>query len=110
MLPTLNGDRRVSSKAEYPAGQRPEPARHGGAGEEQAALARAVIGGLVFGQNQVSDGEVLDQEQALDFYVNKLGLEKGSDVKQGPFRWLTVRVPGDVTEIFLEEPGPPLRT
>src|SRR2546427_12681820 len=52
--------------------------------------------------------KVLDQDQALDFYVNKLGLEKGSDIKQGAFRWLTVRVPGDVTEIFLEEPGPPL--
>src|SRR5712672_914634 len=56
----------------------------------------------------VTSVKVLDQEQALDFYVNKLGLEKGSDVKKGPFRGLTVRVPGDVTEIFLEEPGPPL--
>jgi catechol 2,3-dioxygenase-like lactoylglutathione lyase family enzyme len=51
---------------------------------------------------------VLDQEEALDFYVNKLGLEKGQDVRQGSFRWLTVRVPGGDTEIFLEEPGPPL--
>ena len=53
--------------------------------------------------------KVLDQDQALDFYVNKLGLEVGSDIKQGPFRWLTVRVPSDPgTEIFLEEPGPPV--
>jgi catechol 2,3-dioxygenase-like lactoylglutathione lyase family enzyme len=52
--------------------------------------------------------KVLDQDEALDFYVNKLGLEKGQDIKQGPFRWLTVRVPGDATEIFLEEPGAPL--
>ena len=52
--------------------------------------------------------KVLDQDEALDFYVNKLGLEKGQDIKQGPFRWLTVRVPGDSVEIFLEEPGPPL--
>ncbi len=52
---------------------------------------------------------VLDQDEALDFYVNKLGLEKGQDIKQGPFRWLTVRVQGDPgIEIFLEEPGPPL--
>jgi catechol 2,3-dioxygenase-like lactoylglutathione lyase family enzyme len=52
---------------------------------------------------------VLDQEAALDFYVNKLGLEVGKDIKQGPFRWLTVRVPGEPDlEIFLEEPGPPL--
>jgi catechol 2,3-dioxygenase-like lactoylglutathione lyase family enzyme len=52
---------------------------------------------------------VLDKEEALDFYVNKLGLEKGNDVRQGDYRWLTVRVPGDgATEISLEEPGPPL--
>ena len=52
---------------------------------------------------------VLDKEEALDFYVNKLGLEKGNDVQQGEYRWLTVRVPGDEpTEISLEQPGPPL--
>jgi extradiol dioxygenase family protein len=52
---------------------------------------------------------VLDKDEALDFYVNKLGLEKGADVTQGDYRWLTVRVPGhkDV-EISLEQPGPPL--
>jgi catechol 2,3-dioxygenase-like lactoylglutathione lyase family enzyme len=52
---------------------------------------------------------VLDQDQALDFYVNKLGLEVGQDINQGPFRWLTVRFPGDPgVEIFLEQPGPPV--
>jgi catechol 2,3-dioxygenase-like lactoylglutathione lyase family enzyme len=52
---------------------------------------------------------VLDKEEALDFYVNKLGLEKGNDVQQGDYRWLTVRAPGDQpTEISLEQPGPPL--
>ena len=52
---------------------------------------------------------VLDQNEALDFYVNKLGLEVARDIKQGPFRWLTVRVPSDPgIEIFLEQPGPPL--
>ena len=52
---------------------------------------------------------VLDKEEALEFYVDKLGLEKGNDVKQGSYRWLTVRVPGDSgTEISLEQPGPPL--
>lgn len=52
---------------------------------------------------------VLDKDEALDFYVNKLGLEKGNDVQQGDYRWLTVRVPGDgATEISLEQPGPPL--
>ena len=52
---------------------------------------------------------VLDKDEALDFYVNKLGLEKGQDIKQGPFRWLTVREPSNPdVEIFLEVPGPPL--
>jgi catechol 2,3-dioxygenase-like lactoylglutathione lyase family enzyme len=52
---------------------------------------------------------VLDKDQALDFYVNKLGLEKGSDVRQGDYRWLTVRVPGELgTEVSLEQPGSPL--
>ena len=57
----------------------------------------------------VTSVKVLDQEEALDFYVNKLGLEKGQDIKQGPFRWLTVRFPSNPdVEIFLEEPGPPV--
>jgi catechol 2,3-dioxygenase-like lactoylglutathione lyase family enzyme len=53
---------------------------------------------------------VLDKDEALDFYVNKLGLEKGNDVKQGGYRWLTIRVPGEggVTEVSLEQPGAPL--
>jgi catechol 2,3-dioxygenase-like lactoylglutathione lyase family enzyme len=51
---------------------------------------------------------VLDKEEALGFYVDKLGLEKGNDVRQGDYRWLTVRVPGEETEISLEQPGPPL--
>ena len=52
---------------------------------------------------------VLDKEEALDFYVGKLGLEVGSDVRQGSYRWLTVRVPGEHgTEISLEQPGAPL--
>ena len=52
---------------------------------------------------------VLDKEEALDFYVNKLGLEVGNDVRQGDYRWLTVRVPGNPDiEVSLEQPGPPL--
>lgn len=52
---------------------------------------------------------VLDKDEALAFYVDMLGLEKGSDVRQGDYRWLTVRVPGAPgTEISLEQPGPPL--
>ena len=52
---------------------------------------------------------VLDKDEALDFYINKLGLEVGSDFTQGNYRWLTVRVHGRPdTEISLEQPGPPL--
>jgi catechol 2,3-dioxygenase-like lactoylglutathione lyase family enzyme len=52
---------------------------------------------------------VLDKDEALDFYVNKLGLEIGDDFEQGTYRWLTVRVPGEPgIAVNLEEPGPPL--
>lgn len=37
---------------------------------------------------------VADQDQALDFYVGKLGLEVSNDQDLGFMRWLTVRVPG----------------
>jgi catechol 2,3-dioxygenase-like lactoylglutathione lyase family enzyme len=37
---------------------------------------------------------VLDHDRAVDFYVGKLGLEIGADADLGPFRWLTVQVPG----------------
>ena len=51
---------------------------------------------------------VLDQDIALDFYVDKLGLEVSADLDLGFMRWLTVRVPGDPgREILLEKPGPP---
>jgi predicted enzyme related to lactoylglutathione lyase len=33
---------------------------------------------------------VNDQDKALRFYTETLGFVKKSDVKQGPFRWLTV--------------------
>ena len=52
---------------------------------------------------------VKEIERTLDFYVDKLGLEKANDVTQGPYRWLTVRVPGQPDiEVSLEQPGPPL--
>jgi catechol 2,3-dioxygenase-like lactoylglutathione lyase family enzyme len=51
---------------------------------------------------------VLDQDEALDFYVGVLGLEVRADVDLGFMRWLTVGVPGDGDrEILLERPGPP---
>lgn len=51
---------------------------------------------------------VLDQDEALDFYVGTLGLEVSADMNFGPMRWLTVRVPGEAgRDILLEKPGPP---
>ena len=50
---------------------------------------------------------VLDQDQALDFYVGKLGLEVTDDVHFGVMRWLTVRVPGEDRLVLLERPDPP---
>ena len=50
---------------------------------------------------------VLDQDEALDFYVGKLGFEISADVDMGFMRWLTVNVPGDDRQILLEKPGPP---
>src|ERR1700720_3134873 len=51
---------------------------------------------------------VLDQDEALDFYVGKLGLEVSNDQDLGFMRWLTVRVPGQPgRDILLEKPGPP---
>jgi predicted enzyme related to lactoylglutathione lyase len=51
---------------------------------------------------------VLDQDEALDFYVGKLGLEINTDADLGFMRWLTVNVPGDPgRQILLEKPGPP---
>jgi predicted enzyme related to lactoylglutathione lyase len=51
---------------------------------------------------------VLDQDEALEFYVGKLGFEVADDVDLGFMRWLTVSVPGDPNRrILLEKPGPP---
>jgi catechol 2,3-dioxygenase-like lactoylglutathione lyase family enzyme len=51
---------------------------------------------------------VLDQDEAIDFYVGKLGLEINTDQDLGFMRWLTVNVPGDPErQILLEKPGPP---
>jgi catechol 2,3-dioxygenase-like lactoylglutathione lyase family enzyme len=51
---------------------------------------------------------VFDQDQALDFYVGKLGLEISNDQDLGFMRWLTVRVPGQPgRDILLEIAGPP---
>ena len=51
---------------------------------------------------------VLDQDEALDFYVGKLGFELNTDADLGFMRWLTVAVPGEPgRQILLEKPGGP---
>src|ERR671929_559069 len=48
---------------------------------------------------------VLDHDEAVDFYVGKLGLEVGVDADLGPFRWLTVHAPGqEGSELVLATP------
>jgi catechol 2,3-dioxygenase-like lactoylglutathione lyase family enzyme len=55
---------------------------------------------------------VHDQDEALAFYTEKLGLELRQDVtvpEMGNFRWLTVGLPGqDVALALLAIPGPPV--
>jgi catechol 2,3-dioxygenase-like lactoylglutathione lyase family enzyme len=36
---------------------------------------------------------VRDQDEALDFYVGKLGFKVDTDVRNGDYRWLTVQHP-----------------
>jgi catechol 2,3-dioxygenase-like lactoylglutathione lyase family enzyme len=54
-----------------------------------------------------------DQDEALAFYTEKLGLELREDVtvpEMGNFRWLSVGVPGqeDVAITLMAVPGPPV--
>ena len=55
---------------------------------------------------------VTDQDEALAFYTEKLGMEIREDVtvpELGNFRWLTVGVPGqDVAITLMAVPGPPV--
>jgi predicted enzyme related to lactoylglutathione lyase len=45
---------------------------------------------------------VHDQDEALRFYTEKLGFEKGDDRTMGDFRWLTVVPPGREVSIVLQ--------
>ena len=56
---------------------------------------------------------VHDQDEALAFYTEKLGMELREDVtvpEMGNFRWLSVGVPGqdDVAITLMAIPGPPV--
>jgi catechol 2,3-dioxygenase-like lactoylglutathione lyase family enzyme len=55
---------------------------------------------------------VHDQDEALEFYTEKLGLELRDDVtvpEMGNFRWLTVGPVGqpDIAVVLMSIPGPP---
>jgi catechol 2,3-dioxygenase-like lactoylglutathione lyase family enzyme len=52
---------------------------------------------------------VRDQDEALAFYVEKLGFEVHTDAKNGDYRWLTVQYPGqDGFQLGLFRPQAPL--
>jgi predicted enzyme related to lactoylglutathione lyase len=56
---------------------------------------------------------VHDQDEALAFYTEKVGMEVRADVtlaEMGDFRWLTVGPPGqdDVSIVLMAIPGPPV--
>jgi catechol 2,3-dioxygenase-like lactoylglutathione lyase family enzyme len=51
---------------------------------------------------------VLDQDEALDFYVGKLGMVVNTDADLGAMRWLTVNFPDQPDlQLSLMVPGPP---
>ena len=64
--------------------------------------------------NQLTHAQVWvqDQDEALAFYTEKLGMELREDVtvpEMGNFRWLSVGVPGqDVAITLMAVPGPPV--
>ena len=51
---------------------------------------------------------VRDQDEALAFYVDKLGFKVHTDAKNGSYRWLTVQHPDQPSfQLGLFKPGPP---
>jgi catechol 2,3-dioxygenase-like lactoylglutathione lyase family enzyme len=51
---------------------------------------------------------VRDQDEALAFYVEKLGFRVHTDVRNGDYRWLTVQHPDQPSlQLGLFKPGPP---
>jgi len=51
---------------------------------------------------------VQDQEEALEFYVGKLGFQVHTDVANGDYRWLTVQHPDQPSfQLGLFRAGPP---
>jgi catechol 2,3-dioxygenase-like lactoylglutathione lyase family enzyme len=52
---------------------------------------------------------VRNQDEALEFYVEKLGFRIHTDIRNGDFRWLTVQHPDQPSfQLGLFVPGPPV--
>jgi catechol 2,3-dioxygenase-like lactoylglutathione lyase family enzyme len=52
---------------------------------------------------------VRDQDEAVEFYVGKLGFRVHTDVKNGDYRWLTIQHPEQsFFQLGLFAPGPPV--
>ena len=52
---------------------------------------------------------VRDQDEAITFYVEKLGFVVHTDVRNGNYRWLTVQHPEQPSfQLGLFKPGPPV--
>ena len=58
---------------------------------------------------QVVGVYVRDQDEAVAFYVDKLGFRIHTDVRNGDYRWLTVQHPDQPSfQLGLFVPGPPV--
>src|SRR5438445_986683 len=82
------------------------PSKHSSFGEAPAAALPYLDPML----NRISHTfiHVLDQDEALDFYVGKLGMVVSTDADIGTMRWLTVKFPDQPdVELVLMKPGPP---
>jgi catechol 2,3-dioxygenase-like lactoylglutathione lyase family enzyme len=66
------------------------------------------------GQVKMANAQVwvLDQDEALEFWTEKVGLEVRQDITMpelGDFRWLSVGAPGqDLSIVLMAIPGPPV--
>lgn len=72
--------------------------------QQSAAGAASATAGV-----QTAGVYVRDQDEALAFYVDKLGFKVHTDVRNGDYRWLTVQYPGQPNfQLGLLRPGAPV--
>ena len=58
---------------------------------------------------EVAGVYVRDHDEALKFYVDKVGFRVHTDVRNGEYRWLTVQYPEQPSfQLGLFTPGPPV--